>query len=223
MKITAYTRCSTELQQNSLDTQMTMIENYNKLYNHELCGVFSDFGLSGKNVDRIEFQQMMDKVIAGEIKTIVVNDLSRLNRNLIDLLNTIKVLENNDCNLISIKEGISLQGSGKMFIQILGVLSEWEREQSAIRTSETLQNLKRQNKVYGQVPYGKTEVDGMLIDNERELFMLRKVNRMKIAGKSYNDIAQFLNRNKYTKKNGTQFTRIDALRLVKKVGNNVSL
>mgnify|MGYP003658091962 CR=1 FL=1 len=119
MKITAYTRCSTELQQNSLDTQMTMIENYNKLYNHELCGVFSDFGLSGKNVDRIEFQQMMDKVIAGEIKTIVVNDLSRLNRNLIDLLNTIKVLENNDCNLISIKEGISLQGSGKMFIILL--------------------------------------------------------------------------------------------------------
>jgi len=221
--IIGYIRTSTDLQENSVDTQQEQINTYAKLYKMDIDNTFVDFGLSGKNVDRKGFNDMLQLIQEGKVEKVVVKDLSRLNRNLMDMLKTIKVFEQYDCDLVSIKEGISLKGSGKIFIQILGVLGEWEREQCSQRTKDVLQQKKNNNLVYGQVPYGKKEINGQLVDDEREIFMLKKISRMKSSGKSYNEIKDFLGRRNYTKKNGTNFTRIDVVRLVKKMDNYVNL
>ena len=218
-----YIRTSTDLQENSVETQQEQINNYATLYKLDIDKTFTDFGLSGKNVDREGFNSLIDLVQQNKVKKVIVKDLSRLNRNLMDMLKTIKVFEKYDCDLISIKEGISLKGSGKIFIQILGVLGEWEREQCSQRTKDVLLQKKNNNQIYGQVPYGKKEVNGRLIDDEREIFMLKKITRMRDNEKSYNEIKDFLSRRNYLKKNGTNFTRIDVVRLVKKMDNYVNL
>lgn len=218
-----YIRSSTTLQENTIENQAEQINTYSKLYKLDVDKTFTDFGLSAKNVDRKGFDEMMSLVSTGRVERVIVKDLSRLNRNLLDMLKTIKVLEKHDVDLISIKEGLSLKGSGKIFIQILGVLGEWEREQCSIRTKDALNHLKENNQKYGQVPYGKKEVNGKLVDDEREIFMLKKIKTLKEKGKSNNEIKDFLGRRNYLKKNGTNFTRIDVVRLVKKMDNYVNL
>ena len=44
-------------------------------------------------------------------------------------------------------------------------------------------------------------VKGKMVENPTELRMLKKVEKLKEAGKSYNEIKDFLNRNNYTRKN----------------------
>ena len=45
--------------------------------------------------------------------------------------------------------------------------------------------------------------------------MLKKIEKMRLSGKSYNEIKEFLNRNKYTRKNGTNWNRDSVIKLVK--------
>ena len=54
-----------------------------------------------------------------------------------------------------------------------------------------------------------------MIANEREQHMLKKIKTLKLQGKSYNEIKDFLNRNKYTRKNGTDWNRDSVIKLIK--------
>ena len=54
-----------------------------------------------------------------------------------------------------------------------------------------------------------------MVENHKELRMLKKIEKMKLHGKSYNEIKDFLNRNNYTRKNGTNWNRDSVIKLVK--------
>jgi hypothetical protein len=54
-----------------------------------------------------------------------------------------------------------------------------------------------------------------LIPNIKEQKMIKKISNLKEKGLSYQKISDFLNRNKYTKKNGKKFNRYDVFHLVK--------
>ena len=54
--------------------------------------------------------------------------------------------------------------------------------------------------------------------NEREQFMLRKIERLRFQGKSYKNICDFLNRNGYTNKSGSNFTKYSVGSIVKNRG-----
>lgn len=76
----------------SIDTQVKLLKEY--VINHEdlkLSEVFVDNGFSGTNFSRPEFERMMEKAKHGEIKCIVVKDLSRFGR---DYLETGYYIEN---------------------------------------------------------------------------------------------------------------------------------
>lgn len=51
---------------------------------------YSDDGYSGSNFDRPAFEKMMDDVRNRKIKAIVVQDLSRISRNMVDLIKFIE-------------------------------------------------------------------------------------------------------------------------------------
>ena len=65
------------------------------------------------------------------------------------------------------------------------------------------------NKVYTKFVYGYDRIEGTddLVKNPKEDKMIRKMMRLKESGKSYGEIVNYLNRNKYRNKSGNKFSR----------------
>ena len=214
--IVSYIRTSTDKQQNSIDTQIQTIEKYCDYKQLQLGKDIIDFGISGKTCDRPMFNQLITMITENKIEKVIITELSRLGRNLLQTLEVVEIFKKHNVDLVVLKENISLNSpSGRMFLNILLTLSQFEREQISSRVKSVLQHKKENNQLYGKVTYGKKLIDGKLVDHERELFMLKKIKTLRSNGKSYGNITMYLKRNNYLKKNGSQFDRDSLKKLVK--------
>jgi len=70
----------------SIETQIAFCTDYINVQNDLTCkGFFDDVGYTGTNMNRPRFSEMMAGILGGEIKCIVVKDLSRLGRTYIEV------------------------------------------------------------------------------------------------------------------------------------------
>ncbi len=84
-KAAIYVRLSHEGEEESLETQKTIIREYLKNYPEILLmQEFEDYGWSGGNFHRPGFYSMIEEIRKGRINCIVVKDLSRFGRNYIE-------------------------------------------------------------------------------------------------------------------------------------------
>ena len=225
MKI-GYIRVSTDLQNNSVITQKEMIENYGKLNGFKIDEYFIDFGISGKSViEREKYLELMELVKQGKIETIVTTSLSRWSRNTLDLLQSIEVIKKHDTDLMVIKENIpSLKTPmGMFFCEVLGSVYSLERRMTSQRTKDVIQKKKRSSKVYSRTPYGFDSLDGMLIENNKEQKLLRKMYRLRDNGESYLSISRFMNRNNHKTKTGKIFSKDNVRILLKTDRDSIGL
>ncbi len=96
MNIVAYCRVSTDKtdQINSLNTQKEFFENYAKNNNHNLIHVYADEGISGTKLKkRTDFLNLMEDAKKNKFEMVVVKDVSRMARNTVDFLNSIRTLK----------------------------------------------------------------------------------------------------------------------------------
>jgi len=223
----SYQRVSTELQANGIDAQTNEIKRYCEYKNIQLDKSFVDFGISGKNFNREQFQEMIELVKQGLVDEIIITELARWGRNMLEALQNINILKKHKCNLVVLKENIDLNSaSGNLLTNILFSLAEWERQECKIRTAKVLQDLKANNKQYTKSVYGYDMVNGDMIENPTEIRMLKKVAKLKSNGKSYQEITDFLNRNGYVRKNKTIWNRNSIIKLIKtriKNDNSISI
>ena len=70
------------------------------------------------------------------------------------------------------------------------------------RVTDVLRGLKSTNKPYSNDLYGYDKVDGKLVENEKELKMLRKIHKLHNIGLSSKMIAKYLNERNYKTKRG---------------------
>ena len=138
-RVAAYVRVSTqeEEQQGSFDMQVLhytqRIENNP---NYELVDIYKDEGISGTSVHkRLDFQRMIADATAGKIDLILTKSISRFGRNIVDILNNLRLLSSLP-NPVSVEfemEGITYTGDGKnnLIIAILSALAEMESQQKS--------------------------------------------------------------------------------------------
>ena len=143
----AYARVSTDDQ--NLDRQLETLKAY--------CPdkIFTDH-LSGKNLERPGFQQMMDYVREGDI--IYVASMDRMARNLDDLLSTTKLLQSKGITVHFLKENICLNpgaetsSMSKLIMSIMGAVAEFERSLIRERQREGILLAKSRGVYKGRKP-----------------------------------------------------------------------
>lgn len=107
--------------------------------------VFSDH-MSGKNMERIELQRMMDFVRVGD--SVTVESISRFARNTKDLLELTATLEAKGVQFISQKESIDTSTpTGKFILTLFGALAELERENILERQAEGIAIAKEEGRM----------------------------------------------------------------------------
>ena len=104
---------------------------------------------SGKNIDRTNFKKMMAFIRNGD--KLIIESLSRISRDLKDLLRIVEMLEKKGIQLVSAKENIDTgTPQGKLMLNIFGALSQFEREAILERQKEGIALAKADGKYKGR-------------------------------------------------------------------------
>ncbi|RLL19039.1 recombinase family protein [Acinetobacter chengduensis] len=195
-KAIGYVRVSTDKQVEegiSLDAQIAKIEAWASLNDYELVHVYSDEGISGSSLSKRDgMMQALSKVKKG--MAFVCYSLSRISRDTVDTIQISRRIEHAGADLVSLSEKIDTTGaSGKMIFNMLAVLNQFERDQTAERTKLAMQFKKSRNQAYSPTPYGYDRVDDTLVINIAEALTILRIRNLFESGKSYGAIARILN------------------------------
>lgn len=135
-KVAIYTRVSTEEQ--NPKTQEEICLRYCEKMNYQVHKVYTDV-YTGTSDKRPSFNKMLEDMRKYEFDIIIITRLDRLTRSLKHLLGLIDEFNAKRIGLIVTEQNIDTQSSsGKMQMQMLGVIAEFERNLISDRTKEAL-------------------------------------------------------------------------------------
>lgn len=106
--------------------------------------------MTGKTKERPKLKKMIEEVQEGD--TVYCESISRLGRNLKDLIDIIDTLINKGVRVVILKEGIDTSNSTyKLLLGIFGSIAEMERETIQERTKQSIEALKEIKEGTGEI------------------------------------------------------------------------
>ena len=209
----AYLRVSTDKQADkgvSLDAQRAKCAAYAELYDLELTEVIVDAGESAKTLDRPGLQRALAMLKAGRADALLVVKLDRLTRSVRDLGELVeRYFAPGKAALLSVGEQIDTRSAaGRLVLNVLASVSQWEREAIGERTSAAMQHKISCNEYTGgPVAFGfKVAADGThLEEHTGEQVVLAEARRQRVAGLSLRAVARELDRQGFTSRRGRAF------------------
>lgn len=205
MRVVGYTRVSTEEQAaggSSLAAQAAKIRLYCELHEHDLVRVVEDPGASGKSLDRPGLALALAEVRSRQpdaAQGIVISKLDRLTRSLRDWSDLIAEFfgeaAKNRRSLFSVSDSIdTTTASGRLVLNLLVTVAQWEREVIAERTRDTLRSMIADGRRVGKVRYGHAlAADGRRLDDlAGELAAIARMRAWRADGASYREVCRRL-------------------------------
>ncbi len=142
--IYAYIRVSTKEQ--NTDRQLVALKEYAKTNKLKFKTIFEDKS-SGKDFDRVQYQNLKETVKAGD--TIIIKELDRLGRNFMDTPKELQYFIEKNIKVIILDTPLIATGDDKldytinnMLIGFLSYIADKEREKIQSRVKEGLVNAK---------------------------------------------------------------------------------
>ncbi len=213
-----YVRVSTEEQAQegySIRAQEQKLKDFARIKEWSVYQIYIDEGISGKNItERPAINQMLEDIKNGKVNNVLVFKIDRLTRNTADLIYLVNLFNQYNCEFNSLSESIDTQtAAGRMFIKIIGIFAEFERENIIERTKVGFERKVREGYTLAtRVPsYGYDRKIGEKVQtiNISEAIIVREVFDMFTnQHMSFLEIAQILNaRNVPTKENAVWHSR----------------
>ena len=162
MNVVAYCRVSTDKsdQLNSLETQKEFFQSYCRRNHLSLIHTYADEGISGtKTKNRTEFLRMMCDADKGLFEQVIVKDVSRLARNTVDLLQSVRKLKSLNIETVFITSDMKSMGNSEFVLTLMGAMAQEESS----NISKRVKFGKRENAKKGRVPnivYGYDKIPG---------------------------------------------------------------
>ena len=219
-KAVAYVRVSTEKQADagqSLEAQQAKVTAYAGLYDLELVEVIVDAGESAKSLNRPGLTRALAMLKSGQADALVVVKLDRLTRSVRDLGELVdRYFANGKAALLSVSEQIDTRSAaGRLVLNVLASVSQWEREAIGERTAAVMQfKAKAGEYTGGRAPYGFRVEAGRLVPVEAEQEVLAAAREAKAKGLSLRAIARVLEQRGVLSRVGKAFAPTQIARLV---------
>lgn len=217
-----YCRVSTSKQADSgasLAAQQEKIAAMCVVQGLELGEIVVDAGESAKTLGRPGLERVMQLVQAGQVSAVIVHKLDRLTRSVRDLGELLDLFKRKTVSLISISESLDTgSAAGRLVVNIMASVSQWEREAVGERTATALQSMRANGRVYNHTPYGFRREGGLLVELPEEQAVIQRIQFLRAEGSSLRKIAATLNGEGVTGKTGKLWaakTVLDCLRLNK--------
>ena len=195
MKVIGYIRTSTEDQVTngcSLDVQTKKIKQYCELYNLDLVDIKVDAGKTATNLNRTGLQSCLTILESNKAEGIIVLKLDRLTRKITDL-NYLLDIYFKKFKLYSVVEQIDTStASGRLVLNILTSVSQWEVETISERTKTALSYKKSVGEHCGSIPLGYEIIDKKL-KKTQQFETVVYIKELRKQGLSMGKIADQLN------------------------------
>ena len=209
-KAVGYVRVSTEEQARegiSLENQGAKVKAYCELNDFELLEIFTDAGLSAKNLNRPGIKKILHMARNKEIEAIVVYKLDRAFRSTQDALEVTSELDKCGVGFHSINERLDTKSPlGRFFFTLIAGIAEMERGIIGERTSDALKRKIENGEHVGHIPYGYQIENGKLIPFLPEQEIIKLAKELRDRGYTFQAIAQeFKNRGIKTKRGKNQW------------------
>lgn len=197
MKAIGYVRVSTDKQAEkgvSLEAQAEKIRAMAVVQGVELLDILIDAGESAKSLDRPGMARLQAMVDAREVQVVIIAKLDRLTRSVKDLGELLERFQKKGVSLVSVAESLDTgSAAGRLVINIMVSVSQWEREAIGERTTTALRHKKAHQKVYNHVPYGFQREGDTLVADTAEQAIVTRVKLCRANGWTLDKIAETLN------------------------------
>lgn len=218
MRILAYARVSTQEQADhgvSLEAQRIRLSAYCVAQNWPEPEFVEDAGISAKSLVRPGMDYVLTQVQKKQVDVLLVLKLDRLTRSVADLAPLLTLLERGNCRLVSLGESLdTTTAAGRLSLNILVSVSQWEREAIAERTRDALRHKRSKQLVWNHEPLGYQRQGDALVEDPHELRTLEKIQNLRRQRKSMNHIARLLNEEGVPTKNGGRWYASTIKRIV---------
>src|SRR5438874_8549378 len=149
-RVALYARVSTL---NNQDPEMQLVElrEYASRRGWQICEEYIDLGVSGCRESRPALNRLMSDACRRRFDAILVWKIDRFGRSLKHLVNALAELAALGVAFISLRDNLDLSTpSGRLMVQIIGAMAEFERALIQERVSAGLRNAKSKGKKLGR-------------------------------------------------------------------------
>ena len=195
MKIVGYVRVSSDKQADagmSLEVQESQIIKYAELYDIGLGEIIVDAGESAKSLKRPGMLRLIELMDSNLCQGVLIVKLDRLTRSVKDLCYLLERYFSKDKILISVQEKIDTNSAmGRMVMNVVMSISQWEREATSERTKAVLQHKKTKGERIGNIPFGyKLAADGIHLEEDlSEQRVIDFIKTQRSTGKTLAEIS----------------------------------
>src|SRR5215212_767797 len=180
-RVALYLRVSSEEQKTkeTIETQDDFLEEYCKLYGHEIARAYKDEAVSGTvpMYERPVGRELLEDAKAGKFDVVLVYKLDRIGRTLLVVVDAHDRLMESGVALRSATEPIdTATPAGRLIFQMLASFAEFEKETINERTRDGKNRAYRNGAQPGIIPYGYDIADdGSFVVVEEEAQVVRPV------------------------------------------------
>jgi DNA invertase Pin-like site-specific DNA recombinase len=210
-RVVGYIRVSTEKQLDSglsLEMQRKRLEAYALALDLDLVAIIEDPGASAKTLDRPGLRAALAMLTAGRADALLVVKLDRLTRSVRDLGELVERYFATRYSLLSMSDAIDTRtAAGRLVLNILTSVAQWEREATGERTRDAMAHMKAKGEFTGgnSAPYGYAVENGKLVPVESEQEAIRVAKDLQNAGLSRREIAKILDQKGIRSRSGKVF------------------
>lgn len=204
-----YIRVSTEEQAKegfSINAQTEKLKQYAFARGWIIHDFYIDEAKSGKDLEgRPDVLRLLKDVVDKKIDNVLVYKIDRLTRSMKNLIELIELFSQENCAFNSLMESIdTTSATGRMFIKIIGIFAEFERENLAERVSFGFEQKALEGNYNGHSIYGYDYTKGTqeLLINKDEAKIVKDIFAMYLKGKSMTEICDYLIETKVPTKRG---------------------
>ena len=150
MRCVSYKRISTANQE--LENQTDSIEKQIELFGWNKVGEYQEIISGMKSRDtRPQLRQLLADARKHKFDRVIVFELSRLGRSVVDVINTIHELEECGVHLFVIKHSLDTSTSqGKLFSYFINLFNSMERDMMLSRQSESIKRIRQKGGKWGK-------------------------------------------------------------------------
>lgn len=224
-RVVLYARVSTEDQGEngaSLDAQRAKLAAYAALHDLVTVDVVSEVA-SAKTLARPGLARALDMLESGDADAIAVTKLDRLTRRMLDLSTLVDRYFERRFSLLSVNDNIDTRSAtGRMMVNMIGMLAQWERETIAERTKSALAHMRSNGVAMGAAPLGQRysapDESGRrtLVEDELEAIALARIQELHTQGMQPTAIARVMNERGFVTKRGKDWHTTTVRRILKR-------
>jgi site-specific DNA recombinase len=220
MRAIGYARVSTDKQADhgvSLEAQEAKIRAMATVQGAAVIELIVDGGESAKDLKRPGMERLLTLVDERKVDTVIIAKLDRLTRSVKDLAELLERFQRRGVSLVSVAESLDTgSAAGRLVINIMTAVSQWEREAIGERTRDAMQHKRASGQCVGNLAYGyRLSADGEHVEPEpSEQKALAQIRRLHHQGRSLRQIAAALNGQALRTRRGTGWRHDHVLRII---------